>query len=254
MDEQNTIGAALRRAREQRGLSLEDVAAATRVRLEFLKLIEAMDTRGLPETPFALGFVRAYANEVGVNAQDAAQAFAVQTAAHQRPAPPQAMARSPREPLPLRLIAAGCGAVAVAGMISWGFVTAGGPRPSDDIPPVPEALGAWVAAEPGSAHGARALAALTAEEGPVLTLHARIGVWVEVKSALGDQVFVGELSAGDVYSLPGQPGLLVTTRNAGALEIYRDGQFVAALGEPGLPATDWAVDAVRFPSFAGLTR
>ena len=56
-----TVGDRLRAAREARGLSLEDVADLTKVRAAYLADIEAMRIEALPSRPYAVGYVRAYA-------------------------------------------------------------------------------------------------------------------------------------------------------------------------------------------------
>src|SRR5215218_4509210 len=59
------FGAGIKAAREAAGLSLQDVADATRVRRQYLANLEAMDVAQLPSRPFAIGYVRAYANVLG---------------------------------------------------------------------------------------------------------------------------------------------------------------------------------------------
>ncbi len=256
MDDDTTIGARLAAAREASGLSVQDVADATRVRREFLESIEAMDERGLPERPYVLGFVRAYAAKVGLDPEDAAKAFAAQGRVR-RPAA-RAAASYPR-PQPARRVAippvAAAGLLGLAAAVALWASTAwdAGPRAPDAIPPVPEALQAWVAAEPGAPEAARAMAALTAQDGPVITLRARIPVWVEVTDVNGARVFASELRAGQVFRTPQQPGLVVAAGNGGGVEVYRDGALVGRLGEPGLPVSSWRVDEARFPALATLS-
>lgn len=59
--------AMMRRAREAAGLSIEDVAAQTRVTLRHLKALEAGDYQALPGTTYCAGFARAYARVVGLD-------------------------------------------------------------------------------------------------------------------------------------------------------------------------------------------
>ena len=61
------FGTSLRRAREDRALSLGDVASTTKVPRSSLELIEAGDLEGLPADVFVRGFIRSYAKVVGVN-------------------------------------------------------------------------------------------------------------------------------------------------------------------------------------------
>lgn len=59
------IGAALRAVRESRGLSLEDIAAQTRIRPAYVEAVEALDLSALPSRPFTIGYIRAYAQALG---------------------------------------------------------------------------------------------------------------------------------------------------------------------------------------------
>jgi len=70
-----SLGAALRARREARGLDLDQVALATRVRRQYLAAIEAMRLDELPSRPFAVGYVRAYASALGLDPEQAALRF-----------------------------------------------------------------------------------------------------------------------------------------------------------------------------------
>jgi cytoskeletal protein RodZ len=61
------FGVCLRRAREERALSLGDVAATTKVPRSSLELLEAGDLGALPAEVFVRGFIRSYARAVGLN-------------------------------------------------------------------------------------------------------------------------------------------------------------------------------------------
>jgi cytoskeletal protein RodZ len=62
------VGAALRAARERRAISLDDLARATKIRVAILRAIETNQKDQLPQAVFLRGFVRAYAQEVGLAA------------------------------------------------------------------------------------------------------------------------------------------------------------------------------------------
>jgi cytoskeleton protein RodZ len=70
-----TIGDFLRNSREQRGISLEDVALQTRVSLSMLKALEANDFAQIPSKVFARGFVRSYARCLDLNEAEAFRKF-----------------------------------------------------------------------------------------------------------------------------------------------------------------------------------
>ena len=64
---QMEAGIRLREAREQRGLTLQDISNVTKIPLKVLDTIENNDTTRLPPAFFARAFVRAYAAEVGLD-------------------------------------------------------------------------------------------------------------------------------------------------------------------------------------------
>jgi len=62
-----SLGTGLKSAREFLGLTLEDVAAETKVRPAYLTAIEEMAMDRLPSRPFTIGYVRAYAAALGLD-------------------------------------------------------------------------------------------------------------------------------------------------------------------------------------------
>jgi len=69
------IGQALKALREHRKLSLEEVAEITRVRRVYLADIEAMRLDKLPSRPFTIGYIRAYAEALGLDGEAAVERF-----------------------------------------------------------------------------------------------------------------------------------------------------------------------------------
>ncbi len=66
------IGSQLRAAREAQGLTLEQVFKATRIKASFLEAIEANQFHALPGPVQARGFVRSYANFLGLDGEQLA--------------------------------------------------------------------------------------------------------------------------------------------------------------------------------------
>lgn len=56
-----TIGVYLREARKKSGLSLEEIATKTKIRLDYLEAIEADKFEDLPAATFVKGFIRSFA-------------------------------------------------------------------------------------------------------------------------------------------------------------------------------------------------
>jgi len=61
-----TLGADLQHAREQAGLSIDDLSARTKIRRHMLEAIERNDFAAIPGGLLARGYLRAYAKEVGL--------------------------------------------------------------------------------------------------------------------------------------------------------------------------------------------
>ncbi len=69
------IGSRLRQAREHRGLTLRDIAATTKISMTALVAIEQNDFDRLPGGVFRRGYVRAFAAEVGLDADELAREY-----------------------------------------------------------------------------------------------------------------------------------------------------------------------------------
>lgn len=70
-----TLGEKLRQAREERGISLSEVAEQTRISKLYIESIENDDYRGLPGGIFNKGFIKSFAKYVGVDEQEALQDY-----------------------------------------------------------------------------------------------------------------------------------------------------------------------------------
>ncbi len=123
------IGAYLRAVREHRGLSIAELAEVTRISKTFLQAIEEADLSALPSRPFAIGYVRAYAKQLGIDGDAAAARFKKETPDFSEPL------RNPigvkhektrRNPLIFAIVA-----LLVSGVVLWNVVqrslTAGEP-------------------------------------------------------------------------------------------------------------------------------
>src|SRR5437763_16928008 len=62
-----TVGERLRAAREEKGLSLDDIAAQTRIPRRHLESMERAEWDALPAPTYATGFAKRYASAVGLD-------------------------------------------------------------------------------------------------------------------------------------------------------------------------------------------
>ncbi|HEV2364958.1 MAG TPA: helix-turn-helix domain-containing protein [Caulobacteraceae bacterium] len=72
---EGNLGEALRSLRRSLNISIEDVSRATRVSVAHLRALEDFDLARLPSRPFTLGYVRAYADTLGVDPGEAVARF-----------------------------------------------------------------------------------------------------------------------------------------------------------------------------------
>src|SRR5437667_8566542 len=74
-DRTSDFGSKLREARERRGISLRQIANATKISVGVLEALERNDVSRLPGGIFGRAFVRSYAVEVGLDPERTIQEF-----------------------------------------------------------------------------------------------------------------------------------------------------------------------------------
>ena len=94
-----SFGEELRREREIRGISLKEIADATKISKRFLEAIERNDHRTLPAPVFTRGFVREYARYVGLNAEDMVNRYNFAAASDDRIEKPPPIEKYPQTPV-----------------------------------------------------------------------------------------------------------------------------------------------------------
>jgi transcriptional regulator with XRE-family HTH domain len=75
MSERDAFGPNLRRTRIQRGISLESIAAATKISIDLLSGLERNDLSRWPTGIYARAYIRAYATQIGADPEGIVDAF-----------------------------------------------------------------------------------------------------------------------------------------------------------------------------------
>ena len=83
-----SFGARLKKEREQRGVTLDDIALSTKIGKRFLQALEDEHFEQLPGGIFSRGFVRAYARHLGIDEEQA-------IADYLRPTTPSSIEQTP---------------------------------------------------------------------------------------------------------------------------------------------------------------
>jgi transcriptional regulator with XRE-family HTH domain len=224
------IGDLLARERHRRGLSLEVVAAATRIRVGHLAAIERGDLDALPGPVYARGYVRGYAAYLGISAEVPEPAREGEGSLSIRRVAPR---RVPRLVLTGPLVG-GLGLALLSGLFvlyAWREIDSA----RQDFGPAPTATAALAAPpiaspEPLPSVAPSVVAAPAARPMAVL-VRATDQVWIYVE--VDGKPYYGPngrfLAAGDEDGYVGS-SIKITTGKPAATLISTDGQHYAAMG------------------------
>jgi cytoskeleton protein RodZ len=135
-----TVGSTLRSARLRLGGELNEIAAVLRIRPAFLQAIEDGHFQALPGAPYAMGFVRTYAEHLGLDGTEMVRRFKSEAAGLERKTSLSFPSPAPEGRVPgtaTLLISLVAVTVVFAG---WYFYQSGSERLGPQVPEVPERL------------------------------------------------------------------------------------------------------------------
>ncbi len=275
------VGAELRNARQRLNWALPEVAAGLRIRLVYLEAIEAGHLSELPGNAYAMGFVRTYANSLGLDPDEVARRFRAEATEVT-----QKTRLSFPAPVPQRGVPAGAvillGVIILAGAYAgWfrysGHEDAGGTQSAsaipekfaDKVPPPqnqsPQVTSLLAAGPPLSQSVAPVVPPPVTPEpirvpvnvappAPVpaappppssgVVLRAKVGQFVKVQDPRGSVLLDHPLKTGETWAVPLKAGLTLTTPNAGGLEVLVNGIAIPAFGPVGALRQDVPLDPV----------
>ena len=242
----HSTGQLLRRAREQKGMSLEDIAKKTRIPLRHLGSIESGDFDALPGRTYAIGFAKSYARAVGLS--DASIGTQLRTemdeqghGAYQAESSGYAPANPSSIPPPyLAWTAGGIGVLVLVGYLVWRTLIL---NPADIAPMAETETPIEAASVDASAQSLQETASAPASGGTVV-LTATEPVWLKIYDAEGERLFENEMAAGDTFTVPaGADNPQILTGRPDALTVTIDGQTVPPLGAGDRTIKDVGVSA-----------
>lgn len=253
-----TVGAELRAARLKKGEEVDVIADKLKIRRDILQALEDSDYGKHPPKVYAIGFVRAYATYLGLDATVMVKRYKGEIAG--RP-----LDRAPSLNFPVAPSDGGVPGVAlllaaaVIGGLAYGGWSLTQTAKQDSVSQVVSEVEAQrladeaAAAAPGPL-GVPADSVLLAQqmaepatpapkvygdiEGAVrITLRATDDCYVRIRDLWSDPnpkvIFEQILTKGETYRVPNRGGLWLRAGNAGALMIEVDGKDLGALGKPG---------------------
>jgi transcriptional regulator with XRE-family HTH domain len=230
-----TVGERLRAAREEKDLSLDDIAAQTRIPRRHLESIETGDWDSLPAPTYTTGFAKSYASAVGLDRTEIGDQLRAEMGG-QRFATNQAEvfeAADPRRTMPKWLVIGTVVAVIVLVVLMSWLNKRSLEQPSDTgNAAVAEttAPAAAPAAKPPAQPGASV-------EGRAVVLAATDAVWLQV-SDKGAVLYSGILQAGQTFTVPpNATAPMLKTAKAEALKVMVGTSVAPPLGPPAKKIT-----------------
>jgi cytoskeletal protein RodZ len=217
------VGSALRRARELRGITLDEAARDTKLRAEQLQSLESETFDDLGDPVYARAMLRTYAQYLGLRPERVVSVYAKHAEEVAPPEPPGKLGRVERGLAASRirdnqkflLVAA---AVILIGLIAVGLVSRGGATPAASIET--PSLGAT----PTTAEG-RGVEVVVTATGPV-------EVTAVIDGAAQDPT---TLRPGESMSLRATDELQLSADDGGAIELTVDGKDRGVPGRHGQP-------------------
>ncbi|MFZ1413127.1 MAG: RodZ domain-containing protein [Defluviicoccus sp.] len=140
----NTVGALLRRAREERGQSVPAVARDLCMRPGYIEAIETGRLDALPTITYAVGYVRAYAAHLGFDGDRVAQRFRAETGANDQQHELSFRLPPAHGELPKAAVLLVGGLIALAAYSGWYFYASTETAVVRQVQPVPERFTAWL--------------------------------------------------------------------------------------------------------------
>jgi cytoskeletal protein RodZ len=244
-DDVVTVGQRLKEAREAKGLSVEDIAAQTRIPTRHLSSLEESDWDKLPAATYSIGFAKNYAGAVGLDRTEIGDQLRAEMGGTRLPAayPEIYETVDPARTMPKGLVIGALGLlVLVVLALSW--LSNRSMQPDEAVAEAPDVTAPAenvVAAPPPAAPAAAGQVVLTATE----------AVWIQVKDG-SVTLRQGELAAGQSYAVPASATApVLTTGKTEALRITVGSTQAPAIGEPGKTVSDASLkpaDLLRAPT------
>jgi cytoskeleton protein RodZ len=208
------VGATLREARTDRGVELAEVEAATKIRRRYLNAIENEAWDVLPGPAYAAGFVRAYADYLGLDGARMAAECPLQPSP---PLPGGETRRGPRRRVP-PAVAVSIGLVAVVGLV--GLLWGGGGDDGGTVSSQP-ARGAPSSAVPSVHQTAERHSGQRAME---LSLTTTAELWVCLLGEDGEPLVDGLVLPSGAEEGPFRSGSFTVSFGNGEVEMRIDGR------------------------------
>jgi cytoskeleton protein RodZ len=223
----NGIGTTLRETRNRRKLDLSEVETAIKIRVRFLRAMENEEWDALPGDTYARGFIRTYANYLGLDGERLAEDFRAEAGREGgkpvpkrvEPVPAAFKERKPRVPARLVLVVVSLGLLGL--LIGIGL--AGGERGEDGGG---SGDGAPASGREETTAAQRQATAPAAQPGVAINLAATAEVWVCLLDAEEEPLIEGEILEEGAEAGPFRSRRFELALGNGSVDLSLDGEPV----------------------------
>lgn len=242
-----SVGEILRRTREYYGQTLSQVEVNLRIRASQLNALEQGHHEELPGRVYAIGFVRAYSEYLGLDGDKMVQLFKAQSVG-KRVKPELQFPVSYQESKAPNVYIILFSLVGLILFISYWAIFYTPTNYVEAIPPVPQALkeSSLAKMKPVPKQPPQSLLETVTKKTNKMELVVSENSWVEIKNAEGESVLQQVLKPGDKYIVPEDQELILSTGNAGGITVFVDGKKVGKLGLSTEVKRDVALDPKTF--------
>ncbi|MDQ1683975.1 MAG: hypothetical protein QOC82_712 [Frankiaceae bacterium] len=230
-----SVGADLARAREERGLSVEDVSSATRIRAGLIRSIEADEFEPCGGAVYARGHIRSVARAVGIDPEPLVADFdrshveePVPVPVPNQPTDPDLAARAERR-RPNWTAAMAVALLVICALAGYGVYANSKHKPNtaastNDFPtvPSPSASPSTPSVVPSAPPSAVAL--LPSRDAVVLIRVTGTKTWLHVETLSHRVLFSAILNHGEAKTFRDAHGLTLVIGNAPAVQLVADNQ------------------------------
>ncbi|MGE0830042.1 MAG: RodZ domain-containing protein [Hyphomonadaceae bacterium] len=234
-------GKKLESAREQLGLTLEQVAGMTRVRREFLEALEEMDAKLLPGKAYALAYLRSYVRALGLDEAEILTQYQSEVALSREDAAPQVRSPSSRPRRKRPWVWALLVFLVAGGFMGWQALKDNFVAPNAVTP----AQASATEAQPQQRTAQAGRTAQAVMPHGQVEIRALAEAHLEVRGPDGTIYLYRTLQPGEAYRPDPGPGWTVHARDGGAFEVSLDGASAGLLGEAGKPVLGLRIDSIE---------
>jgi len=269
-EEAGAVHAALRTARRQQSIDIKVAADELCIRADYLRAIESGDLTQLPDHTFTIGFVRAYAEFLQLDACEVVRQYRATHGIELQPSSGLSDTVSAtlfHNPADQGISGLGTAAIGLLGLLALLWIVGFGSEEEASASLISDSDDGYAARSDVQKAGVQMAAAQLSVRSSVaadtsapergmskhISLRAVEDTWMKLRSPAGKSIWAGVLRKDETRVVDLADDVYLTTSNAGALMFSVSNSDEVRLGETGEPLVDMQLGSSHLISRADLT-